>query len=1039
MKGIIRFSMNKASAMLIMIAILFGAGFYSAGSLKLENMPDVSFPLVVISTAYPASPEDVMSQVSKPIEDKIANVEGIEMLSSTSSDSGSEVMVRFTQGVDTDKKKQDLESMIQGIPLPMEASRPIVSTLGFASIPAYYLAVYADKGLTQSDLDSLYKSELKPGFASIKGVDHVDTIGARKTSLDIGLKADALNAYGLSPADITAAIQASLASGTVGTIKLDGNTQMVRVTGELNSIYSMNHLELVSSQGQSLLLKDLAEIKAVTESEFISRVDGKPAIGINLYKTQTANAVEFSDETNALLEKWELTHPDITFKKVYDSADEVRDSISGLLREGTIGVVLASLIILLFLRNLRMTAIVLVSIPLSILITFIMMNYLGLTLNIMSLGGIFISVGRIVDDSIVVIENIYTNLQKAKERNQSVLLLAVSQVSMAITSSTLVTVGVFLPIAFVSGLIGEFFRPFALTVACALMASLLVALTVIPLLAKLMVLRGVNLGSHKEEETGKTAAYYEKILTWCLNHRFKTLLLSGIAFIATLFITIPNLAVNNMSDGEAGRQLSFTIKLPYDTSLESADAQSKQVENVLKQAKDDKAQPVFNFVESLVGYGGTDKQLPYMVQINTEVSEEAEPKKIKDQYKDLILAELPKGTEVTADSLSGGGGGLGTDFSYVLSGDNQQMLEQAAAQVKAKIKEFPELANIKDTLGDAKTQVVATVSQTKAKKFGLSTAAIQNTVRSWIEQTEMGSIRFDNILYTVEVQLSSEDKDSLEQLSKVPLRTSSGAIVYLSEVAKIEKVAAPISLQREKQKQVVSITASIDSADKAAISSKIVTALGAIELPEGVTSSAGGVSEDIAKNFSQLFVSMGAAIAIVYLIMVLCFGNARSPFAILFSLPLAVIGGLLGLMISNEAINITSLIGFMMLIGIVVTNAIVLLDRAQQLMVEGYSVRTALLEAGRVRLRPIIMTAAATIVAMIPLALGLSHGTLISKGLAVVVIGGLTTSTILTLVVVPVIYELLDSIRKRLTRKSEPKGGQDTHEANSLESRGSGE
>ncbi|MNH76043.1 Swarming motility protein SwrC [compost metagenome] len=1034
MKGIIRFSMNKASAMLIMIAILFGAGFYSAGSLKLENMPDVSFPYMVVSTAYSASPEDVMSQVSKPIEDKIANVDGIETLSSTSSDTGSEVMVKFTQGVDIDKKKQDLESLIEGIPLPMEASRPIVSTLGFASFPAYYLAVYADNGMSQSDLDSLYKSEMKSGFSSVKGVDHIDTIGARRTSLDIELKADALNAYGLAPADVTAAIQASLASGTVGTIKLDGNTQMVRVTGELDSIYSLNHLELVSSQGQSLTLKDLAEIKAVTESEFISRVDGRPAIGINLYKTQTANAVEFSNETNSLLEKWELAHPNITFKKVYDSADEVRESISGLLREGIIGVVLASLIILLFLRNIRMTAIVLVSIPLSILITFIMMNYLGLTLNVMSLGGIFISVGRIVDDSIVVIENIYTNLQKAKERNQSVLLLAVSQVSMAITSSTLVTVGVFLPIAFVSGVIGEFFRPFALTVACALMASLLVALTVIPLMAKLMVLRGVNLGSHNEEETGRTAAFYERILTWCLNHRIKTLLLSGIVFIVTLFITIPNLAVNNMSDGEAGRQLSFTIKLPYNTSIESADAHSKQVENLLKQAKDDQGNPIFNFTESLVGYGGTDKQLPYMVQINTELNEDADAKTIKEQYKSLILAELPRGTQVTPDSLSSGGGGLGsTDFSYVLSGDNQKILEQAAAQVKDKIKQFPELKNIKDTLGDAKTQVIATVSQTKAKRFGLSTSAIQNTVRSWIEQTEMGSIRFDNVLYAVEVQLSSADKDSIQQLGKIPLRTSSGTIVYLNEVAKIEKVAAPIALQREKQKQVVSITASIDSPDKAAVSSKVAAALDAIELPEGVSSSAGGVTDEIAKNFSQLFVSMGAAIAIVYLIMVLCFGNASTPFAILFSLPLAVIGGLLGLLISHEAINITSLIGFMMLIGIVVTNAIVLLDRAQQLIKDGYDVRQALLEAGRVRLRPIIMTAGATIVAMIPLALGLSHGTLISKGLAVVVIGGLTTSTILTLVVVPVIYELLDSIRKKLFRRSSSDKGHEPREEKSLD------
>lgn len=1034
MNGLIRFSMSKTAAMLIMIAILFGAGLYSAKSLKLENMPDVSFPVVVITTTYSASPEDVMTLVSKPIEDKVANMEGIESISSTSSDSGSNIIVQFTQGTDVDKKKQDLDSLIQSTPLPAEASRPMASTFGFASIPAYYLAVYAEKGMTQADLDQLYQDELKPGFTAIKGVDHIDTIGARQTSLDIELKADAMNAYGLSPAELTSGIQAALSSGSVGAIKVDGNTQMVRVRGELNSLYSLKNLELTTSQGQTLLLKDLAEIKAVTDSKFISRLDGKPAIGINLYKTSGANAVDFSDETNGLLEQWEQAHPDITFKKIFDSADEVRESISGLLREGLMGIALASLIILLFLRNLRMTAIVLVSIPLSILITFILLNYLGLTLNVMSLGGIFIAVGRIVDDSIVVIENIYASLVKAEERKESVILLAVRQVSMAITSSTLVTVGVFLPIAFVSGTVGQFFRPFALTVACALMASLLVAITVIPLLAKLMVLRQVELSSHQKSENGKTARLYGRILSWCLTHRLKTLLLSAVMFFATLLITIPNLAVNFLSDGEEGQQISFSAKLPYETSIESADAYSSKIESLLKEAKDGQGGAIFNFTEALVGYGGSEQQLPYMIEINTEVSKGSDPKAVKEQFTRLIGAELPKGSEVTPGSLSGGGGGISsTDFSYVISGDNQQSLEQAAALVKARMKEFPELKEIKDSLGDAKSQVEITVSQSKAKALGLSTATVQNMVRSWLEEMELGEIRLDNVLYPVKILLSARDKDSLEQLGKIPLRSAEGKIVYLNEIAKIEKLPAPIALQREKQKQVVIIKASIDSTDKAAVSSKVADALKQLELPAGVSVSVEGVSAEIAKSFSQLFAAMAVAIAIVYLIMVLCFGNASSPFAILFSLPLAVIGGLLGLWLTREAINITSLIGFMMLIGIVVTNAIVLLDRAQQLIQEGSPVREALIEAGKVRLRPIIMTAGATIVAMVPLALGLSHGTLISKGLAVVVIGGLTTSTILTLVVVPVIYELLDSIRKKLTRKSMSARRQKSSEEKSLD------
>jgi multidrug efflux pump subunit AcrB len=377
---------------------------------------------------------------------------------------------------------------------------------------------------------------------------------------------------------------------------------------------------------------------------------------------------------------------------------------------------------------------------------------------------------------------------------------------------------------------------------------------------------------------------------------------------------------------------------------------------------------------------------------------------------------------VTPGSLAGGGGGFSsTDFSYSLKGDDQEALVRSAAVVKEKLKEFPELTDVKDSLSDSKTEVKITVDQAKARSFGLSAATVRESARAWIQKEELGDLKFDNVLYTTTVQLAKSDKNSLEQLGKMPLQASNGSIIYLNEIAKLQEVQAPAALSREDRSQVVKITAGIDSADKGTVSSRVSLALAGVELPEGVSREVKGVSADIEESFTQLFVAMAVAVMIVYLIMVLAFGNASAPFAILFSLPLAVIGGLLGLVVSGESLNITSLIGFMMLIGIVVTNAIVLIDRAQQLRKEGYTVRHALIEAGLVRLRPIIMTAGATIVAMLPLALGFSHGTLISKGLAVVVIGGLTTSTLLTLVVVPVVYELIEAFKSRLAGRYQRK------------------
>lgn len=961
---------------------------------------------------------DVMDEVTKPIEDKIANIQGLDTLSSTSSDNISSVVVQFKQGYDIKEKKTELESLLQEVALPAGASTPKVLTFGFSSQPAYYLTLYAGEGMSQMELNKLYEDSIKPSLEGVNGIDHVNSIGVSSTSLDILLDADALSVFNLSAVEVTSAIQSALTDGAVGSVELDGKSQMARVTGDLNSIYGLRNLEFATRTGQTVLLQDLGDVQAVNESKFIARYNNQPALGIRLYKMSEANAVDFSNEVNSVLTDWETKQPAVTFQKIYDGADEVRKSISGILKEGFIGIALASLMILLFLRNIRMTLIVLVSIPLSILITLIMMSSMNITLNIMTLGGMFIAIGRIVDDSIVVIENIYSNLEKAQERGESVIIMATRQVSMAITSSTLVTAGVFLPLAVVGGIVGQMFRPFALTVSCALLASLVVALTVIPMMTKLLVLRSrKQIKQNEHAHDGKVTRLYERILVWCLTNRIKTLLMSLVMLVVTMAITIPNLAVNFLPSSGPEKLVYFQVKYPYETSLESNDMQSQEIEKMLLDAKDSQGGALFTFVESLVGYADSDDTVPYTTLLTAEISEAEDAMLVLNNYVELIKNQLPQGTEVTGETASGGGGLNGGTFSYVLKGDDQQLLEQGAALVKDKMKEFPELTKIKDTLSDAKTEISITVSQTKARELGINPADVRDSVRMWLAEQRLGDIRFDNVLYSTVVKLRDEDKGSLEKLGKMPILSQTAGIVYLQEVAKVEEVQAPAALSRESRSQVVKMSATIDAANQTDVSTRVAAALDAIELPTGVSTEIQGVSEEITESFTQLFMAMAVSIAIVYFILVLCFGNASTPFAILFSLPLAIIGGLLGLLVTNESINITSLIGFMMLIGIVVTNAIVLLDRAQQLRHEGFSVRHALVEAGRVRLRPIIMTAGATIVAMIPLAMGTGEGVLISKGLAVVVIGGLITSTLLTLVVVPVVYEMLEAISNKLLRK----------------------
>lgn len=1015
MNKLTSFSMKNIGALFIMIIMLFGGGLYAAGNLKTEIMPDISVPMVYITAQYPGAPSDVMEQVTKPIEKKIANMEGVTSLDSTSSDNFATIIVTLNDKADPEKKKQDIESLLQEVNLPASASTPKVSTIGFASIPAYYLAIYGENGMSQSELDQWYAKEIKPELESIPGYDHMDEIGARETKLTIKLDAGKLNDFGLTPGQVSGQVRQNLTSLPAGVVDLDGSSLMARVKGDTNSVYNLENMDLLTQSGTRVRLNQLGKVESISESDFLARLNQQPAIGIQLYKTSDANAVDFAREIESLFAKWEQQLPDIAFKTIYDTSELVSSSISGMVHEGLTGALLAALVILLFLRNIRMTLIVLVSIPLSILITLLVMNSLDISLNILTLGGMFIAIGRVVDDSIVVIENIYSHLQKAQERGESVIKLATREVGAAITSSTLTTVGVFAPLAFVSGMVGQLFQPFAITLSTAMLASLLVALTVIPMLAKVLVLRGAKI-KHHEEKAGRSTAIYRRVLEWSLRHRIKTLLAAGLLFIASIIGTIPFLSITLMPEEEPPRQFYFVVKMPYETSLKTLDAKIKDMEEILHLAKTADGQPQFTFTEALIGFDGSTEATPYRAQIFTEVSEGSNVKAVQEQYKNILMAELPVGSELDVRSLQSNSAG-GSDFQYSVKGDDLNRLAEASALLKEKLKDFPEIKEVEDSLSDAKKELEIEVDQNKVWQYGLSASTVQQTVAGWLAEDKIGDVKLDNITYTTTVQLDKSGIDTLSKLGDIPFRTGSDSIVYLKEVAKLNIINAASSIRRNNQEQVVNITAKIDSPNKGGVASQVARALDQVELPDGVSREVGGINEDIGENFSQLFVAMGAAVFIVYLIMVIAFGNLSAPFVILFSLPLAVIGGLLGLLISDEPLSITSLIGFMMLIGIVVTNAILLIDRTQQLRDEGYTVRHALVEAGMLRLRPIIMTAVVTMVAMLPLALGLNEGgVLISKGMAVVVIGGLITSTILTLVVVPVVYELLESFKNRMGR-----------------------
>jgi multidrug efflux pump subunit AcrB len=1019
MNSFTHFSLKNVAAIIIISALLFIAGAYSASTLKQESMPDISLPVVFVSTVYPAPPKDVMENVTKKLEKRIVGIEGLKKISSTSNDNFSAITVELVNGRSPDDAKKDIEAAIADISLPVGASAPKVSKFGSNDFPVLFAAVHGQNNTNQEELNQIYKNNIEPTLSAMDGIDHVDSVGQTEATLKLKLDVNATSNYGLTPAAVTQSIQAALMTSPAGTADFNGTTQSVRVESDLNTIYNLENMRLSTPAGGTVMLKQISKVEAISESQFVTRLNNEPAIGITLYKGKDANTVEFADNVEKLMAGWEKEFPNLRFTTVYNAATDVKKSINGMLKEGAMGALLASVMILVFLRNVRMTLIVLVSIPLSILTTLCIMAGLDITLNIMTLGGLTIAVGRVVDDSIVVIENIYSELQKARDRNESVIKLATRRVSSAITSSTITTAGVFLPITFVGGVLGDIFRPFAITLVVALMASLIVALTVIPMLAKLLVLNSSKIKYHDEEHVGKFTAKYKSVLSYSLNNPKKIVFLSFLILVVSIGGTVPFLAAAFMPESATDKQIQFTLKLPRETSFEAMDLKMKEIEAMLGEAKDPTGAPAFDYFESMVGYDQNNtsgERTSYRAMIISAVSQHSDTKKMAEQYKEKILYMVPQGSEVEGSLLTASMGGAGADFSYLLKGDDLNQLMEAAELITQKMKEFPELQEIKDNLSEKKLQVNVSVDQNKARMFGLSSAQITDAVRQWLAKYDLGEIKFDNVTFATKVMIDDEFKNSIEKLGNIRLVTPAGTTISLNEVAKVRQTDAPAAITREMQEQFVSITAKIDSKDKGGVSSKVTEALKTVELPAGVRTQVQGVSDDIQESFGQMAVAMLAAIFIVYLVMVIAFGNASAPFVILFSLPLAAIGGFLGLFVANESINITSLIGFLMLIGVVVTNAIVLIDRVQQLREEGASAYDALIHAGLTRLRPIIMTAGATVLSLLPLALGFSEGSLISKGLAVVVIGGLTTSTILTLVVVPAVYVLIDRMNMRIAR-----------------------
>ncbi|MCD5310246.1 efflux RND transporter permease subunit [Kineosporia babensis] len=1008
---------NRKLVALVCVLVV-GLGVYAAGSLKQQLLPDLAFPAVTVVAPYPgASPAVVEEQVTVPIEDAVANLDGLETYQSTSMQGLSTTTMMFEFGVDTEDVANSVRQALSRVASLPSTVEPEVATGSTGDLPTMTLAVLSDGDqAAQEALAQKVQSEVVPALQGVDGVNEVSVSGVTERTVTVTPDAAKLAAAGQPVTAVTTALQTMGTVSAAGSVDTEGKDVSVQVGAAVSDLKAIQNLWLPAppTGGQAVQLKDVAQVaSAETDATSITRTDGRPSLGVSITMAHNGSSSSVSDGVTEKLPGLEQALGNgVSIVVVSDSGPPVRDAVRGLLEEGGLGLVMAVLVIVLFLRSARSTLVTAMSIPLSLLVALIVIWLQDYSLNMLTLGGLTIAVGRIVDDSIVVLENIKRHLGYGEDR-QSAIFTAVREVSSAVTSSTLTTVAVFLPIAFVGGLVGELFAPFAITITVAMLASLLVSLTIIPVLAYWFLKTpkdavGVSAQEYRErveaeEREGLLPRTYLAVITWAVNRRKRVLAGAVVLLFASLAMAG---GLKTSFLGDSGEEsLSITQDLPAGTNLATTDAAVQKVEEVVEGLDGIESYQVsIGSSGGLFATGSSANHAAYTLTLK----EDADTQALRDELRKQFDA-MPEAGKFAIQAAAG----LSSDIEVVVTATDDAVLGEATQQVQDALSGLSEAGDVRSDLSENSPQFAITGIGRAAAQAGLTDTVISETLRTAIAGTTVTQISLGGTEQEVVLKTTPQAPASIADIRALPVPTATGTIP-LGDVAKVEEVEAPTEQSRVDGERTATVTVTPVGDDTGAATAAVTKALDGLDLPAGAEHSIGGVSADQSESFAALGLAMVMAVALVFLLIVAVFRSIRQTLVLLVSIPFAFIGAFALLLVTDTPLGIAAMIGILMLIGIVVTNAIVLVDLINQYRERGLGVLEAVTEGGMRRLRPILMTALATIFALVPMALGITgHGGFISQPLAVVVIGGLVSSTALTLVLIPVLYTMVEGRRER--------------------------
>ncbi len=1015
-------------SMIFLIITVLGLFFYS--KLGLDLLPKIKYPTVSIITTYSGvNPEDIENLITKPIEDAVSTVQNVKSVSSFSQEGLSAVIIEFNWGTNTDFAAQDVRDRIGLIEdyLPVDADKPMVFKLDISEMPILGYGITAE-GIDTLQLKKLIKDNIKDRLERIEGVASVELRGGMEREIIIKINKPKIEALEISQDQIIQALRAENLNVSGGSISQEKEELPVRTNGEYKSLSEIKNTIITLKNNVPIYLKDIAEvIDGHKEIQSYSRTNKKASVLLLITKESEANTVQVVERVKKEIPNLKKYLPKNTnFTLSLDQSHLIKNATNSVKQSALIGGILSAFLIFLFLRNWRPTLTIIFAIPLSVITTFIPLYLSGYTLNLMTLGGLALGIGMLTDNAVVVIENIYRHLEQGKNKKEAARIGA-SEVGLAITASTLTTIAVFFPMSLGSGIAGQLTRGLTLTIVFALVSSLFVALTFVPMVASKIFQTKKNPEEYKElsgeKHFQKIESFYKKFLIWTLNNRLKTISITLFLFFLTIG-TIPFIGTEFMPSSDQSI-LMMEVKMPVGTSLKETNKIISQVEDVILKKGGNNLESVTSFVGKVkgeeasisLGFGGSGTN---EAQIMIRLKDKKERNISSEEFKERVRKNIPpiRGLEykfVDMDSMIMGGSNAPIEIK--IFGKDLEKLKKISADVATIIKEVKGIRDIESSLNQTKKELVIKVNKEEASRFGLTSGQIGLAVKNAIKGVVATQFRQSGEETDIRVKYDEKYRNNIEDIKNIIIPTPLGKSIYLKQVAQISFNQEPVKIDRENQSRIGIITANTSGRDIGSIVKDIKEKLKKYKMPSGYFVEFGGSYKQMKETFSVLGQALVLAVLLVYMIMASQFESLIYPFIIMFEIPLAFIGVGLALLIAKQSLSLPSMIGVIMLSGVVVNNAIVLVDYVNQLRRKGIDRFQALVEGGKTRLRPILITSLTTILGMLPMALSRQEGSDMMRPMAIAVIGGLFVSTALTLIIIPVLYSIIEDISLKTKEK----------------------